>query len=327
MSQGKKNTVLIAGALSLLLLVAGCSAMLEARELDPPELSSPPEPSSTTEGEEHFVYGEILSVDGLELEIEQHMDAGSKDVGGRVTMATDVRVYANRGDREVPASRSDLLVGHVVGMNIGADGQAYRLTFDDIESCEPVEPAHPIDPTQEEIFVYFEILGLDLDERLIHIEQHMDPDSVEVDSRLRLAGDVEVFTSGRDGETPASLEDLRVGQSGGLILYGRGNLKGLVHKIIVDADGSIAPSDPSEGEIFIYGEVLRVDGQTLHIEQHMDSGSVDVGGQVTMADNVVIRRSVDDQPLTPMEPAELEQGDLVGMIRNADGLIRAIIVE
>ena len=399
----KRNIFLIAGVLLLSLSVMGCSALLEARELDRPSTVGRGEaffvhgeilsidglnlqveqhmddsqsidvdgrvtlaanvtvyanradgeiPASRSDlqvghvvgmnvgtdglvhtvmfddfqdkGEAFFVYGEILSIDGLNLQIEQHMDdSRSIDVDGRVTLAADVTVYANRGDREIPASRSSLQVGHVVGMNMGRDGLVHTIIFDDLQTGQP----WPIDPTKDEIFVYFEITGLDLNNRLIHIEQHMGPDSVEVNSQLRLAGNVEVFTSGHGGETAASLEDLQVGQAGGLILYGSGNLKGLVRKIIVDCLDEIAPSDPRKGEIFIYAEILRVDGRTLHIDQHMDSDSVDVGGQVTMAHNVIIRRSVDGHPITPMEISELRSGNVVGMIQEADGLVRAIIVE
>jgi len=280
-------------------------------------------PTDPLQGEQ-FIYGEILFIDGYQLGLEQHMDSGSVDVGGRVTLAADVEVYANRGEAEVPASLSDLTAGHVVGMNVGRDGLVYRVTFDDFESGSPSDPA---DPARGEIFVYFEITGLDLENRLIHIEQHMDSGSVEVDSQLRLAGDVKVFLSWRDGEVPASLEDLEVGQSGGLILYGQGNLKNLVRKIIVDSPYEIEPSDPRRGEIFIHGEILKVEGRTVTIDQHMDSGSVDVGGQVTMAGDVIIKRLVDGRPVTPMEPTELEPGDIVGMIQNAEGFIRAIIVD
>ena len=400
----KKNIFLIAGVLLLSLSVMGCSALLEARELDRPSTVGQGEaffvhgeilsldgrnlqieqhmddsqsidvdgrvtlaadvtvyanradgdvPASRSDlqvghmvgmnvgtdglvhtvifddlqetGQAFFVHGEILSIDGRNLQIEQHMDdSQSIDVDGRVTLAANVTVYANRADGDVPASRSDLQVGHVVGMNVGTDGLVHTVIFDDLQTGQPSGPA---DPTTGEIFVYFEITGLDLDNRLIHIEQHMDSGSVEVDRQLRLAGDVEVFTSGDDGETAASLEDLQIGQAGGLILHGSGNLKGLVRKIIVDSLDEIAPSDPRKGEIFIYAEILRVDGRTLHIDQHMDSGSVEVGDQVTMAHNVIIRGSVDGHPVTPMEISELRPGAVVGMIQKADGLVRAIIVE
>ncbi len=322
MFTGKKQILLIAGVVLLSIAVAGCSALLEAREGDSVQPQETDKPAGS-EGD-FFVYGEILSIDGLNLQIEQHMDSGSVDVGGEVTLAADALVYANRGDEEVAAFRADLKVGHVVGMNVGGDGLVHRVIYDDLEAADPSGPA---DPTRGEVFVYFEIVGLDLDQRLIHIEQHMDSGSVEVDSQLRLAADVRVYVSGHSSEVKARPEDLRVGQTGGLILHGEGNLKGLVRKIMVDGDDEIEPADPRRGEIFIYGEILKVQGRTLHIEQHMDSGSVDVGGEVAMADDVIIRRSVGGHPVTPMEPGELEPGDVVGMIQNTDGLIRAIIVE
>lgn len=406
MFKARKNILLVAGVLILAGLITGYSS-LEARHFDTSSGDQAGEPADPRKGET-FIYGEILSIDGLELDIEQHMDSGSVDVGGSVTLREDVEVYANRGDSELPADLSDLKAGHVVGMVMDADGYIRIITFDDFEtagqeffvygeileidgrtirieqhfqdsnavdvdgqvtlrrnvtvyanrgdgqvsaSLSDLQVGHvvgmnvgtdglvysiifddygtagPADPTRGEIFVYFEIVGLDLEERLIYIEQHMDSGSVEVDSQLRLAGDVKVFIATLDGEVAASLEDLEVGQTGGLILYGERNLKGLVRKVIVDADEQIEPSDPRLGEIFIYAEILEAAGNKLHIDQHMDSGSVDVGGTVTLAANVIIRRLVDGEPVIPMEASELRAGQIVGMIQNADGLIRAIVVE
>lgn len=270
-------------------------------------------------GHEFFIYGEILAIDGHRLVIEQHMDSGSVDVGGEVTLSSDVEVRANRGDATVDARASDLEVGQVVGMNVGVDGRVYRVVFDDDAHTTPTKPKAPA----RDVFVYFDIVGLDRERGTISIEQHMDSHSVKVDETLTWSHDVEVFLSGHKEEIPTTLDALRIGQSGGLLL----DQAGRVRHIVVDSFEEIRPAAPQHGEVFIYAEILGIEGQNVRIDQHMDAGSVDVGGRVTLAEDVIVRGLVDGYAIIPLEAGDVNVGEVVGMIQGTDGLIRAIVVE
>ena len=320
-----KGSLIVVGILVLVVGIIAYSSLLESAELDAPtQEDTNLEETVSTDREPFFVYGEILAIDGREITLDQHIDSGSVDIQGQVTLAEDVQVYANHADGEAPADRADLRPGHIVGMNVGTDGRVETVTYDAFDDV-----SEPVVPSQGDLFVYFEITGLNLDERLIHIEQHMDSGSVEVDETLRLAGDVKVLLATEKREIEGSLDDLAIGQSGGLILQSEGNLKGLVDTIIVDAyaidAAEIVPADPRIGEIFIYAEILEIDGHTLYIDQHMDSGSVDVQGQVEVRSDATLRAAAD--PSKPISFDDLGPGDVVGMIQDANGLIRAIMVD
>lgn len=295
-----------------------------------PGIAGPSDPSGPADPRmgETFIYGEILSFDRTNpvLTIDQHFEPGSLDVDGSVQVAPDARVAANMGDgREEDSSLDALLPGHVVGIILRDDGVARFIIYDELDPAKgAIEPS---DPTRGEAFIYAEILAVDLETRLLTIDQHFEPGSVDAGGSVRVAAVAQVRGL-EDGQPviPMDLADLQPGHVVGMIMTAEGTIRAI---LVDDVVGIIEPSDPTRGEVFVYAEVLAVDLDTrlITINQHMDSGSVDVGGSVRVAAAVQVRGLKDGHPVLPMTLADLRPGHIVGMILGPDGLARAILVD
>ncbi len=288
---------------------------------------------------EMFIYGEILGIDlaNRVLTIEQHLDdARTEEVGDTVTMAPGVEVFASTDAGEIQSSFDALKVGHVVGMIMKDDGTIRTIIYDEMVPGT-VGPIVPADPRIGEAFIEGEILAFNRADLTLTIDQHFaDSQTVDVGGLVELLPDVSIRLQNDDGEDVVDLEYLAAGQIVGMIL----DADGKVRAIIVDnvtrgvyqpvQDQEIAPADPLEGEMFVHGEVmgLNLETRVMIIEQHLeDARTVDVDGQVTIGDNAIIRGLVDGHPVTPMTLDQLKAGDIVGMILDADGLVRAILVD
>ena len=91
------------------------------------------------------------------------------------------------------------------------------------------------------------------------------------------------------------------------------------------AKKSVVPdSNPSQGEVFVYGKVqaVAVEERIITIDQQMDDNSVKISPNVPVKKEAVIQNKQQDMSLAQIKP-----GDNVGIVLTKDGHARAVIVE
>ncbi len=287
---------------------------------------------------DRFIYAEVLGIDlaNRKLTIEQHLaDARDEAVGDTVMLAPGVEVYANTSSGEVRSALDALRVGHSVGMSLNADGTVSLIVYDELEMGTGGRIV-PADPRIGEAFIEGKILAFDRANLTLMLDQHFaDAQTVDVGGVVEVLPGVQVRRQNDDGDQVIDLDYLEAGQVVGMIL----DVEGKVRAIIVDnltvggiedVEEVIVPCNPAQGEMFVHARVEGVNYETLvmTIDQHLeDARTVDLGGEVAILDDVIIRRLVDGHPVTPMTLGQLKAGDIVGMIVDSGGLVRAILVD
>ena len=86
------------------------------------------------------------------------------------------------------------------------------------------------------------------------------------------------------------------------------------------------PPDPT-GEILVYARITGVDGRDLLIDQPRDSGSLEVGDRVTVADDAEIyaKRGEGEEILASFD--DLQPGMVIGMIVGPEALVRTVVYD
>lgn len=86
--------------------------------------------------------------------------------------------------------------------------------------------------------------------------------------------------------------------------------------------------NPLEGEIFVYGTIKILDDEKgyIEIEQAFDHNSTEIEGRKEIVDDLVIILKRGDNKMN-IAFKDLKLGDNIGMVLNAKGKVRGIILE
>lgn len=103
------------------------------------------------------------------------------------------------------------------------------------------------------------------------------------------------------------------------------------NRAILDIDKqyiSIPPVDPAQGEYFVEGRILKLTGDKILIEQHMDTHSVPKESFTVTRDTVIARHYVvkDADYFRRINLEDLQVGDIIFVIFTRDNKPRAVAV-
>lgn len=87
------------------------------------------------------------------------------------------------------------------------------------------------DPLKGEIFIYGTIEKIEYDTRTILINQHMDDNSIEIFPKINIKNDVIIIAERRNKRMNIDFEDLKVGDSVGLVLDKDSFVRGIILEI------------------------------------------------------------------------------------------------
>lgn len=90
----------------------------------------------------------------------------------------------------------------------------------------------------------------------------------------------------------------------------------------------VPPTDPTRGEYFVEGRILKINGNKIAIEQHMDTHSVPTDGFVVTPDTVLARHEIvkDTDYYRKITMQDLKVGDIVFVIMSKDNTPKVVSI-
>lgn len=86
-------------------------------------------------------------------------------------------------------------------------------------------------PLEGERFVYGEVLSINKEERIVHIYQHIDDNTVYDDKDLKISEDVIIILQRNSKKINIDFEDLKVGDVLGMVVNNENEVRGIIMNI------------------------------------------------------------------------------------------------
>lgn len=155
--------------------------------------------------------------DTLAREIEAYFMNITIDIDGK-EISTDTQPFIYNDRVYVPAKFI------VEGLNgeIKWDDENSKVkikSYRDFSDCDYFD---------DEVFVYGLVTNLDMEEKVLAIEQHIDDNSIEVNDSLKIRDDVVIILQRNNKKMNLEVDDLRVGEDIGLVLDKNSLIRGII---------------------------------------------------------------------------------------------------
>jgi exosome complex RNA-binding protein Csl4 len=143
----------------------------------------------------------------------------------------DIKIFVN--NNEIALENEPFLYNDRVYIPIGFVSKAlnFPISWDSEKNTVSIltlKDFKESDPSEDERFVYGEILSLDRDKRTVFIYQHIDDNTIYEEADIKIAKDVIIVLQRNNKKINLSFEDLKIGDIVGMVINKDNEVRGMI---------------------------------------------------------------------------------------------------